>query len=133
MNEPVLDASVVADALIRRGPAGRAAREALGAVRHLQVPAILEAEVLSALRRAEREGLAAGALRAARRRLAALPVRPHPFAPFARRVWALRHTLTVYDAWYVAVAEARDTQLVTADARLAAASGPRCAIHVLTP
>ena len=27
-----------------------------------------------------------------------------PFAPFEERIWELRHNLTAYDAWYVAVA-----------------------------
>jgi predicted nucleic acid-binding protein len=34
--------------------------------------------------------------------------------------------LTAYDAWYVALAEALETRLVTLDRRLARASGPRC-------
>ena len=51
--------------------------------------------------------------------------------PHAERVWALRHNLTAYDAWYVAVAEALDCPLATLDRRLSRASGPAC--EVLTP
>jgi predicted nucleic acid-binding protein len=47
---------------------------------------------------------------------------------FSDRVWELRANLTVYDAWYVALAEWLATDLVTADGRLAQASGPRCAV-----
>lgn len=36
-----------------------------------------------------------------------------------------RHGLTAYDAAYLALADAADAQLLTADARLAAAAGPR--------
>lgn len=36
--------------------------------------------------------------------------------------------VTVYDAWYVALAEALDATLVTADLRLVGATGPRCEI-----
>ena len=36
-----------------------------------------------------------------------------PFAPFAPRIWELRHTVTCYDAWYVALAEALDCPLAT--------------------
>ena len=43
----------------------------------------------------------------------------------------LRGNLTVYDAAYVALAEALDAPLLTADARLAKTSGPRCPIEVL--
>ncbi|WP_205411744.1 hypothetical protein [Mycobacterium persicum] len=47
------------------------------------------------------------------------------------RVWELRHVLTTYDAAYVALAEALDVVLVTADACLSGASGTRCEIDVL--
>lgn len=47
------------------------------------------------------------------------------------RIWQLRDNLSAYDATYVAVAEAFEVPLVTADARLARAPGPRCAITVV--
>jgi predicted nucleic acid-binding protein len=47
------------------------------------------------------------------------------------RVWDLRENLTAYDATYVALAEALDVPLVTADGRLAGAPGPRCTITVV--
>lgn len=47
------------------------------------------------------------------------------------RVWELRENLTGYDATYVAVAEALDAPLLTADGRLARAPGPRCTITVV--
>jgi predicted nucleic acid-binding protein len=40
------------------------------------------------------------------------------FDPFADRIWELRHTVTSYDAWYVALAEALRLPLATLDARL---------------
>jgi predicted nucleic acid-binding protein len=64
----------------------------------------------------------------ARVHLRALSIQEYPFEPLAERVWALRDNVTVYDAWYVALAEALDTDLVTADARLVSATGPRCAV-----
>jgi len=39
--------------------------------------------------------------------------------------------VTVYDAAYVALAELLDAVLLTADARLADAPGPRCQFEVL--
>ena len=48
------------------------------------------------------------------------------FDPFADRIWELRHTVTSYDAWYVAVAEALRLPLATLDGRLAKARGPKC-------
>jgi predicted nucleic acid-binding protein len=47
------------------------------------------------------------------------------------RVWELRHTITPYDAAYVALAETIGTVLITADRRLATTPGPRCTIEVL--
>lgn len=47
------------------------------------------------------------------------------------RVWELRENLTAYAATYVAVAEAFEIPLVTADGRLTRAPGPRCSITVV--
>lgn len=47
------------------------------------------------------------------------------------RVWELRENLSGYDATYVALAEALEVPLVTADGRLARAPGPRCTITVV--
>jgi predicted nucleic acid-binding protein len=47
------------------------------------------------------------------------------------RIWELRDDLSAYDATYVAVAEAFDAPLLTADARLARAPGPTCPVTVV--
>ena len=47
------------------------------------------------------------------------------------RAFELRSNVTPYDACYVALAEALESELVTADRRLANASGPRCTIRVI--
>lgn len=56
-----------------------------------------------------------------------------PFAPFAERIWELRHNLTSYDAWYVAAAEELDLPVATLDRRLTTATGPRCAFLLPPP
>lgn len=55
-----------------------------------------------------------------------LPIELLPYAPFADRIWELRHSLTSYDAWYVALAEGLRLPLATLDLRLARAKGPSC-------
>lgn len=56
----------------------------------------------------------------------------YPSLQFMRRAYQLRANVTVYDSAYVALAEALDCVLVTADERLARAAGPRCAFRVLS-
>lgn len=96
----------------------------------LEVPVIFAAEAVSALRglvlRRELSPIrAATALEQVRTTRTIL----YPFEPFIGRVWELRENVTVYDAWYVALAEWLGTDLVTADERLASAAGPRCVVR----
>lgn len=128
----VFDASVYVDALVVTGEPGDVARAALRDVSVFEAPSIFCAEALSALRGM----LARGELERHRadgavERVLTVHAVQYPFQPFTARVWALRHNLTVYDAWYVALAEWLETTLVTADEPLATAPGPRCQVlHV---
>lgn len=120
---------MLADALVVAGPAGESARWVLQDEAELTVPAIFGAEVVSAVRSSlSRGAISAGVANAAVQAVASLRTVTHPFEPFAVRTWELRQNVTVYDAWYVALAEALDTELVTADRRLVAAVGPRCEV-----
>ena len=127
----VVDASVVTTALADDGDDGDRARTRLRGER-LLAPELLDLEVVSALRRAA----ATGDLDARRARLAlddftALDIGRVGHRALIERVWELRANVTPYDAAYVALAEALAVALVTADARLARASGPRCSIELL--
>jgi predicted nucleic acid-binding protein len=62
--------------------------------------------------------------------LAALPLRRAPHRPLLARCWELRDNLTVYDASYVALAEALDATLLTGDGWLARAPGPQCHVEM---
>ena len=128
----VVDASVLVDALVSAGRPGELARAELRGRTVLQVPAIFAAEATSALRGLVRGG-ALSTLRAATALEQIRTVRTiqYPFEPFAHRVWELHDNLTVYDAWYVALAERLGVEFVTADELLAGASSPRCAIRHL--
>lgn len=128
----VVDASVIVTALADDGDDGDRARERLRGGR-LVAPHVVDLEVASAWRRLA----AAGALDARRADLAladlaALRLERVPHGPLLGRCWELRATLTVYDAAYVALAEALDTTLLTADRKLADAPGPRCTIEVIS-
>ena len=54
---------------------------------------------------------------------------PHP--PLRPRAWLLRHQVSFYDGLYVALAEVLQLALVTADAKLASAIGPRSAFELV--
>jgi predicted nucleic acid-binding protein len=129
----VVDASVLAVALADDGPDGDQARARLRGERVI-LPELADLEVASVLRRQ----LAAGAVDARRAGmaladLAALPARRAPHRPLLPRCWELRDNLTIYDAAYVALAEAMQATLLTADQRPARAPGPRCPIEILAP
>ena len=126
----VVDASVLAPALADDGADGDKARARLRG-QALVAPELVDLETTSVIRRQ----LLAGTLDARRARLALtdlveLPLRRAPHRPLLARCWELRQNVTVYDAAYVALAELLDVVLLTADARLANAPGPRCRFEV---
>ncbi|HKF82086.1 MAG TPA: type II toxin-antitoxin system VapC family toxin [Solirubrobacterales bacterium] len=127
----VVDASVLAPALADDGDDGDRARERLRG-EELAAPELIDLEVLSTLRRAARaRRLDESRSLQALTDLAAIPLRRVPHLPLLARVWELRDNLSAYDASYVALAEALDTVLVTADGRIERASGINCEIAVL--
>lgn len=65
------------------------------------------------------------------RHLSGVSVIRVPPAPLLERMWALRDNVTAHDAAYVALAEVLDAPLITCDARLATATGPRCAFDLV--
>ena len=126
----VFDASVFVDALVGAGPHGELARAELRGRTTLEVPAVFKAEAMSALRglvlrNALSQARAAAAIEQVRTTRAVL----YPIEPFTTRIWDLRANLTIYDAWYVALAEWLATDLVTADENLRNAPGPRCEVR----
>jgi len=127
----VVDASALVVALADDGPDGDLVRGRLRG-ESLAAPELVDLEVVSVLRKQ----LGAGALDARRAGLALtdladLPLRRAPHLPLLARCWELRDNLTVDDAAYVALAEALDVPLITADTRLARAPGTTCQIEVL--
>jgi predicted nucleic acid-binding protein len=129
----VVDASVVVVALADDARDGDFARARLRGER-LSAPELLDLEVVSVLRRQVRRGeidVRRAAL--ALDDLAMLPLERAPHRPLISRCWRLRENVTMYDAAYVALAEAMGVTLLTGDRRLAGATGPECRIELLTP
>lgn len=122
----VVDASVLVAALVDSGPHGEWA-EGILAAGSLHAPELARVEATNILRRLERAGeITTPEANAAYEDLTQLNMELFSFDPFADRVWALRHNVTSYDAWYVAVAEALGLPLATLDERLSRAQGPTC-------
>ena len=127
----VVDASVLAPALADGGTDGTRVRARLRS-EVIIGPDLLRIEVTSVLRRHSNYGqLTSEQADAAISDLLGFPITVFPTAPLLRRVWELRANLTAYDGCYVALAEAADSVLLTADRRLASTPGPRCQIEIL--
>jgi predicted nucleic acid-binding protein len=127
----VVDSSVLVAALTDTGPNGVWAEDIL-AGGSLHAPELVLVEATNILRRLERARLiATPEANAAHENLMELNIELLPFAPFADRIWELRHNATSYDAWYVAIAEALELPLATLDEPLSRSN--RVACEFLTP
>ncbi len=127
----VVDSSVLVAALIDTGPDGVWAEQVIDD-QVLYAPELVRVEATNVLRRLERaEHITTAEANGAQEDLTQLEIEQFPFEPFSDRIWELRHTVTSYDAWYVAVAEELGYPLATLDRRLAKTLGPNC--KFLTP
>jgi predicted nucleic acid-binding protein len=125
----VVDASAMLEVLLRTETGARIEDRLLSGGKSLHAPHLLDVEVAQVLRRYA----AAGDLSPERGREALTDLADFPLHRYAHdvllpRIWELRHNVTVYDATYLALAEALIAPLVTCDARLA--SAPRHAAKV---
>lgn len=127
----VLDASAVIELLLGGGR-GRLVEEWLGDHEGaLHAPSLVDLEAAQAFRRLVAAGHVAPARgRASVEILQELPIERHPSTPLLPRIWELRENLTVYDAAYVALAEALLCPVLTFDVRLAQAPGLRAAVAI---
>ena len=128
MTRYVVDASVAVEYLLRT-PVGESVAELLESA-VLLAPELIDAEVLSVLRRA----VLHGHLEETRALLAVddlvhWPVERIPHRTLAPLAWQYHKNLSAYDAFYVATARTHDLPLLTTDARLARATGLDIAIQ----
>lgn len=121
----VVDASAVVAALIDTGSDGRWAESLL--TDELAAPHLLHVEVANVMRRAvAADQINDDVASLAHADLVGLRIELFPYDVAAARIWKLRHNVSPYDAWYVAIAELLEAPLATLDQRLASAPGPRC-------
>lgn len=122
----VADASVLVAALVDSGAEGAWAEEVLaGAALH--APELAKVEASNILRRLElAKRLTAAEANEAFGDLLDLEIQTYAFDPLAQRIWELRHAVTSYDAWYIALAEALRLPLATLDRRLSRVQGVTC-------
>ena len=129
----VIDASVLANALGDDDDDGRTARHELRAAADLTAPDLVDVETVAVLRKRWLAGtISDQRFNRAVDDLERLDFERVPTLRLMRRAYELRANVTVYDATYVALAEALDCDLLTADQRLARASGPHCTIRVVS-
>lgn len=127
----VVDSSVLVAALIDSGPHGAWAENTL-ARGSLYAPQLARVEATNIFRRLERAKLiTTPEANAAQDDLMLLDMELFSFEPFADRIWELRHNVTSYDAWYVALAEALKLPLATLDEPLSKSKKVTC--KFLTP
>ncbi len=125
----VLDASCVLKLILKQGGPDLARRVLSD---EIHAPYLLDIEVLSALRRLIRQKeLNAERATAGLNWLFDLGIEHHHSAEIAWRAFALRNSLSAYDAAYVAVAEFLDAPLLTADGRLARTHGHHARIELI--
>ena len=122
----VVDSSALVACLIDSGPDGAWAEEVVkqGPV---HAPQLVLVETTNVLRRLERSRrITTAEANAAQEDLMQLDLLLYAYEAFADRVWGLRHNMTSYDAWYVALAEALAVPLATLDKHLAGTTPARC-------
>jgi predicted nucleic acid-binding protein len=127
----VIDASATVDLLVSGDDRAKWIAARVRSAHAVQVPAVFDLEVLNSLRGLEASGIApAEVIGSALAGFAAMRANRHDHLLLRARIWELRHTMTAYDAAYVALAEALGAPLVTTDARLARSSGHEAAIEL---
>jgi predicted nucleic acid-binding protein len=129
----VLDASAGVELLLAtRGPGARVRERLRAENQGVHVPHLFDVEIMSVIRRLERGAVisrerAVQALHAA----GELPLVRYPHWPLQRRVWGLRENVSAYDAVYLALAEALDAILLTADRKLEGVPGATARVEVI--
>lgn len=124
----VCDASAIAALLLDAGADGEWVTQAIGSA-PISAPTLLRYETANVIRKHELAGtISPDQAAQAHADLLDLAIELWPYDLLAARAWELRRNLSIYDATYVALAEAMDLVLVTLDSRITRAAGVKCQI-----
>lgn len=119
------------DYLLAFGAFERIAQRLSGPGQTLHAPHALDLEVAQSLRRlASRGTITQGRAQEALEDYGGLRIRRYPHGTLLPRIWELRANISAFDAAYVALAEALDAPLVTADGRLARSPGHTATVEL---
>jgi predicted nucleic acid-binding protein len=132
LSDLVLDASAAVYALTVLSPGATALRVRIREST-CHAPHLLVAEVGQVLRKRELTGdITPDQARTALRALEHLITEFYPHGgPLGEHAWALRGSITFYDALYVALAAGLNAPLVTTDRRLSRAPGLTCTVDAI--
>ena len=129
----VFDASVLANVVGDDGPVGNAARNRLALAIHATAPDLVDVETVAVLRkRWIAKTISDRRFTSAVEDLVALPIIRYPTGPLLLRAFELRAIITPYDATYIALAEALECTLLTADERLSRSPNITCQVDIFT-
>ena len=128
----VVDASALFQVLDRGSDGDRIEARLFHPAQPICAPHLIDAEIAHVLRKhVLATKITEARAQAALQDFLALRLARFSHTPLLPRVFALRHTMTAYDALYVALAESLDATLVTRDERLARAAVGVCAVEVV--
>jgi predicted nucleic acid-binding protein len=128
----VIDASAAVELVLQTDRAPAIAARMSGSAQQLHAPHLVDIEVTQTLRRLllARE-MTPGRSEEALEDFGLLAIERHAHRPLLARIWALKTSLSAYDATYVALAEALASPLLTCDEKLARARGHHAQIELV--
>lgn len=127
----ILDASSALDLLLTLGAHERIRERIERPGETIHAPHVIDLEIVQGLRRLTRSRrVDPERSAAALEDFCDLRLERYAAIPFVERIWQLRDNVSAFDAAYIALAEALDAPLITADAALARAPGTRARIEV---
>jgi len=131
VGDAVLDASAMVEMLLDEGARADEVARRRQAFGSWIVPPIFDLECMAALRRTGGAAPSRALLLGLPQVLDQAPIERVPTHPLNSRIAELLGSVTAFDASYVVLAEALDLPLLTCDARLTTAAGPRCSFELI--